>query len=85
MPTRGKGKKGNLESRNHHAHQVGPLNAKAKDEPSFMGLAAFGAATLFVLVACSNAGPQADATDWKPVEQALGPLMSTKSVCRAVI
>lgn len=46
-----------------------------------LGLAAFAVATLFVLVACSapqnqsgqsNNQQQAAATDWKPVEQALG-------------
>src|SRR6266404_2458805 len=60
---------------------LGHISLARKTRRVVLGLAAFAVATLFVLVACSepqnnsaqpNNQQQASATDWKPVEQALG-------------
>ena len=57
------------------------LSLARKTRRVVLSLVTFAVATLFVLVACSapqnqsaqsNNQPQAAATDWKPVEQALG-------------
>ena len=57
------------------------LSRARKTRRVVLSVVAFASATLFVLVACSapqnqpgqsNNQPQAGATDWKPVEQALG-------------
>src|SRR5436305_2175865 len=60
---------------------LGHISLARKTRRVVLCLAAFAVATLFVLVACSapqnqsgqsNNQQQAAATDWKPVEQALG-------------
>src|SRR2546427_4362725 len=60
---------------------LGHLSLARKTRRVVLCVVGFAVATLFVLVACSapqnqstqsNAGQQAAATDWKPVEQALG-------------
>jgi len=57
------------------------LSLAGKTRRIILSVAAFMLATVFVLVACSapqnqsgqsNSQQQAGATDWKPVEQALG-------------
>jgi Domain of Unknown Function (DUF1259) len=63
------------------------LSLARKTRRVVVSLVAFAVATLFVLVACSapqnqstqsNNQPQAAATDWKPVEQALGKVGSAQ-------
>ena len=63
------------------------LSLARKTRRVVVSLVAFAVATLFVLVACSapqnqstqsNNQPQAAATDWKPVEQALGKVGSVQ-------
>lgn len=61
--------------------ELGHLSLMRRTRRVVLCLVAFAVATLFVLVACSapqnqsgqtNNQPQGGATDWKPVEQALG-------------
>src|ERR1700681_2396460 len=63
------------------------LSLARKTRRVVLSLVTFAVATLFVLVACSapqnqsaqsNNQPQAAATDWKPVEQALGKVGSVQ-------
>src|SRR5260370_9737170 len=67
--------------RNMPRRVLGDLSLARKTRRVVLGLVAFAVATLFVLVACSapqnqsgqsNNQQPAAATDWKPVEKALG-------------
>src|SRR3989449_7660792 len=73
--------------RNMTRRVLGHISLARQTRRVALGLAAFAVTTLFVLVACSapqnqsgqsNSQQQAGATDWKPVEQALGKAGSTQ-------